>query len=129
VVVVSRAMSNQIDPLAAGASVIAAAFGAAGVWLAQRVMGKAAFQTAINSGFSTLLEQVQADRRELKAELAMQRHECAMELNQLRGELNNSRQIVASLTELLQKAGLIALPTHAPTGDLTDIHEVPKSEP
>src|SRR5882757_4059660 len=44
----------------------AAAVGAFGLWLANRMLGKAAFQTAINAGFRGLLEEVNADRAALK---------------------------------------------------------------
>lgn len=90
---------------AMGASA-AGAIGAFGLWLANRTLGKAAFQTAINDGFNKLLERVQKERDQLTQELENERAEAAKERTQLRGELHNLMQVVLSLKRLLQQHGI-----------------------
>lgn len=55
------------------AGLATATIGAVGLWLAQRVLGKAAFQTAMNDGFSKLTDQLQEERNALRVELETER--------------------------------------------------------
>lgn len=77
----------------------AATLGGIGTWAAQRVLGKAAFQDAINTGFSQLLEQEQKARSELRAELATERARCDANMVRL-------FKIIAALKGSMAKAGL-----------------------
>jgi hypothetical protein len=92
----------------------AAAFiGAIGLWFANRVMGRAAFQQAINSGFKELVDGLQEERKELTAKLneletkydKVQADSLA-ERAQLRGEIINLTQVVVSLENLLRDNGV-----------------------
>lgn len=131
----------QFDPGAsAAAGMITTAFGAAGLWLAQRMMGKAAFQNAINTGFSSLLDQLQEERatyqaavtslrEELKVERAARHDEqikTAAEIAQLRGDVMNLTQAKLSLEELLRRSGVeIPRPPPAPVAMV----EIRKADP
>lgn len=91
------------------AGIVAAAsagLGACGLWLANRMLGKAAFQTAINSGFKELLDQLQEERRVLMAELSSERIANSTERTQMRGEIANLRQVVESLKNVLRDNGI-----------------------
>lgn len=120
----------SVDPLETIGVVAAAALGAVGTWAAQRVLGKAAFQNAITTGFDVLSTQLRTDNRELRETLAAQRKECAEELAQLRGELVNAQTIINSLANILRRNGLIDIPearhTSPPMVTLTGDDEPPK---
>lgn len=97
------------------------------VWLAQRLVGKAALQTALNDGFGKFMAAYTAENDALKAELRASRQdrevlkltldrerlETAAERAQLRGEIANLTQALASLKTLLRKQG-IPLPADRP---------------
>lgn len=118
---------NSIDYqsiLAWVGGVFTAGVGALGLWLANRLMGKAAFQQAINNGFKDLLDKVNADRDRLTTELHQEKVEAererhrlaavladkeiaaAAERAQLRGEIINLTQVVESLKALLRANGI-----------------------
>ncbi|MBX3482555.1 hypothetical protein [Phenylobacterium sp.] len=93
-----------------------ATVGALGLWLAQRVLGKAAFQTAINDGFAKLTAELQEERDQLKRELAAEhdriqaeRVTWATDRASMLGEIRNLKQLVQSLKALLRKHG-VAIP-------------------
>lgn len=81
------------------------------VWLAQRVLGKAAFQTAINDGFAKLTEKLQKEREELRAEIDIERKaieterrafnadriQWSLERTTLLGRIRNLEQFIVSL--------------------------------
>lgn len=90
-----------------------ATVGALGLWLAQRVLGKAAFQTAINDGFAKLTAELQEERDQLKRELAAEhariqaeRVTWATDRASMLGEIRNLKQLVQSLKALLRKHGV-----------------------
>jgi hypothetical protein len=83
--------------------VATAALGALGLWLAQRLLGKAAFQQALTSGFQTLMERAEALHAEERAAWHGERL-------QLRGEIVNLKQVVATLTDTLRRNGMTGLP-------------------
>lgn len=97
------AAASQVGLIAAAATAIGAAIGAFGLWLANRMLGKAAFQSAINTGFSELLKRTEemheAERRGWRE----------TELG-LRGEIVNLRQTISSLTSDLRRRGVIDIP-------------------
>ena len=97
--------------------VVSAALGAFGVWLASRVMGKAAFQQAINNGFDGLVNRLNEERA--KADIAhnAERVAWAAERAQLRGEIINLTQAVESLKALLRRNGLDIPEAHRPAPD------------
>lgn len=80
--------------------------GACGLWLANRLLGKAAFQTAINDGFSRLVNELQEERERERVAWAAERA-------QLRGEIINLTQAVESLKSHLRRSGL-AIPEGPP---------------
>lgn len=88
------------SPLLLPTTWLAGLLGAFGLWLANRVMGKAAFQTAINEGFSSLLSQVRAENAELHGELVIKNKR----IEQLEGQVRELQQLVQSLR---QRMGLI----------------------
>lgn len=97
-------------------AVVSATLGAFGLWLANRMLGKAAFQTAINSGFDKLTDQLQEERAALLKERNEERVAWAAERAQLRGEIINLTQAVESLKAYLRRNGLdIPDVYHAPT--------------
>lgn len=116
---VSRAMAADapIDPAQAKAltsvlgwlaGLATAAIGAIGLWLAQRVLGKAAFQTAISEGFNKLTDQLQEERERLTREIAAERaqHEAERvawhtQRATLKGEIRNLKQAVWGLEKRL----------------------------
>ena len=115
------AMAGDVPPLdAANSSLLGwlsglatATIGAAGLWLAQRVLGKAAFQTAINDGFAKLTADLQEERDQLKRELAAEHERIqaervawAVERTSMLGEIRNLKQAVQSLKALLRKHGV-----------------------
>lgn len=83
-----------------------ALIGALGLWLANRMLGKAAFQQAINSGFKELTESLQEERAALLAERDGERLAWAAERAQLRGDIINLTQAVESLKAYLRRNGL-----------------------
>jgi hypothetical protein len=83
--------------------VIGAAVGGFCLWLAQRLVGKAAWETALNAKFSELLKRTE----EFHA-----RKEAAWEVErlQLRGEIVNLKQTIASLASTLRRQGVLDVP-------------------
>lgn len=94
--------------------VIGAALGACGLWLANRMLGKAAFQTAINAGFNGLTDQLQEERDFFRKQLAEERISWAGERAEFRGEILNLTQTIESLKHLLIRSG-IDVPMGSPT--------------
>lgn len=89
-----------------------ATVGATGLWLAQRVLGMAAFQTAINDGFSKLTSDLQEERdgllksiKEERSAWQAERVSWAQERSRLTGEIINLRQTVTGLTNQLRALG------------------------
>lgn len=94
----------QIAPwLTALATGVGAVIGAFGLWVANRLLGKAAFQQAMNAGFVALMERAEA----LHAEERRAWHEERLTLH---GEIRNLKQTVATLTNSLRRAGVTGLP-------------------
>lgn len=86
------------------AGLATATVGAIGLWLAQRVLGKAAFQTAMNDGFAKLNDklQVEMERREKvfaaeRATFTAERIAWADEKAQLKGRIRQLEQQVEGL--------------------------------
>lgn len=82
-------------------------------WAANRVIGKAAFQQAINTGFKGLVDSLREDHAEChrRLEILEEKYEAARirgsaERAQLRGEIINLTQIGLSLEKLLRDAGI-----------------------
>lgn len=86
--------------------VATAALGAFGLWLAQRMLGKAAFQTAINSGFEKLTDQLQEERAAMREEMTQERVKSAAVEAQLRGEIINLTQVIEGLKNILRENGI-----------------------
>lgn len=80
-----------------------AAIGGFALWLANRLVGKAAVQTAINQGFKELTDSLREEREALRAQLDRERLEAAGERAQLRGEIINLTQALESLKKLLRE--------------------------
>lgn len=99
--------------IGAVSAALGAALGAFGLWLANRMMGKAAFQTAINQGFQALTDQLQEERTALNRMIMDERIAWEAERAQLRGEIINLTQTVESLKHLLERHG-IPIPGLAP---------------
>lgn len=88
-----------------------ATVGAVGLWLAQRVLGKAAFQSAISDGFNKLTDQLQEERAieratfdaerkgwaSERAAWSAERIAWAAERATLKGEVRNLRQVIDGL--------------------------------
>ena len=109
---------------AAVTGVIAAALGAFGLWLANRMLGKAAFQTAINTGFKELTSQLQEERDFFRSQLAAERIAWAQERAEYHGEILNLTQALESLKHLLIRNGIdVPMAAPGPTGGMTVIGE------
>lgn len=101
--------------LAALASTAGAVFGGFALWAANRLMGRAAFQTAINDGFNKLTEQLQEERNQALNELQAERVAWAAERAELKGEIRGLTQAVESLHRELVRHG-IPLPQQSRAG-------------
>ncbi|TXH31616.1 MAG: hypothetical protein E6Q94_07770 [Burkholderiaceae bacterium] len=87
-------------------SVVSAAFGALGLWWANRVLGKAAFQTAINQGFEALTNQLQEERSQLLAEIENGRARGRAERAELASKIADLVHTVEGLKALLRAHGI-----------------------
>ena len=88
------------------AGLVGTVMGSVGLWLANRLMGKAAFQTAINAGFAALTQELQEERNALRRELTEARVHWDAERAQLRGEIGNLTATIEGLKELLRRNGI-----------------------
>jgi cell division protein FtsB len=79
--------------------IIVAVLGALGLWLAQRLAGKAAVQTALNQGFDVLYKRQAAVIDELRATIREERIQHAAEIETMRRGQQELRDHVADLTE------------------------------
>ena len=96
------------------ASIASAVLGALGLWLANRVMGKAAFQTAINQGFEALTNQLQEERKQLLAEIELGRARGCAERAELADKIADLVRTVEGLKALLRAHGIDVPDTHGP---------------
>jgi hypothetical protein len=112
---------------------LGAAIAALGAWLANRLIGKAAWQQSINSGFNNLVVALQAEREALIADFKAERIELTTRLEelekeyeaakaeahaervQLRGEIRNLVQVIRSLENTLRAAGIPIPESPAPS--------------
>lgn len=106
-------LEPQPGLLAAMSAVVGAVMGSLGLWLANRMMGKAAFQTAINDGFAKLTKELQEERDGYRAELVASRSAWAEERviwsadrASLKGEIRNLMQSIESLKSVLRGHGI-----------------------
>lgn len=102
---------------------LTAVLGAVGLWLANRLAGKAAVQMAINDGFKALTAELQEERAKLLEECKALRHElatakAAWEIREadLKGDIRNLTQVVESLKSELRRHG-IPIPAAPITGN------------
>lgn len=123
---------SQSGWFAAIGAVVAAALGAAGLWLANRLVGKAAIQAQLNIQFKDFTDQLQEERTEMKkawdAERTMWREEkvaWAGERAQLRGEIINLTQAIESLKSYLRRNGLDVPEAHTPPTDFIILEAKP----
>lgn len=126
-----------IDPahpglLAALAGILGAAIGGFALWLANRLLGKAAFQTAINDGFAKLASAQDRANAKLEKQLTAERIGWAAERATLQGEIRNLMQAVDSLKSELRRHG-IPIPLGSMAGREPDagatIFQTPKDKP
>lgn len=110
-------VSSAGGPLAALAGAVGAALGAFGLWLANRMLGKAAIQTALNGMAKDLIDQLQEERAAMKASWDAERVTAAAREAQLRGEIINLTQAVESLKALLRRKGIDVPEVHSPAAD------------
>lgn len=87
-------------------AVVTGVIGVFGLWLANRMLGKAAFQTAINSGFKDLTDQLQEERKAMREEMTAERVKAAAVEAQLRGEIINLTQVIEGLKKILRENGI-----------------------
>lgn len=116
--------ASQAGFFTAAATAVGAALGACGLWLANRLLGKAAIQAQLNLQFKDFTDQLQEERAEMKkawdAERASWRDEkvaWAGERAQLRGEIINLTQSIESLKSLLRRNGIDVPVVHRPAPD------------
>jgi len=86
--------------------IASAVFGALGLWWANRLMGKAAFQTAINQGFDELTNQLQEERKQLLAEIESGRARGRAERAELADKIADLVRTVEGLKALLRAHGI-----------------------
>lgn len=109
--------ASQTGMIAAAATALGAAIGSFGLWLANRMLGKAAVQTAINTGFKELLDQIQKERERERLAHASEIVRLEGANAQLRGEVINLTQALESLKAFLRRKGLDVPETHSPAAD------------
>jgi hypothetical protein len=119
------ALAGDVPPLEAHtvagglAGLATATVGGFGLWLANRLLGKAAVQSSLNASFKDFTDQLQEERKEMVAERTAERLAWAAERAQLRGEIINLTQAVESLKAHLRRAGLAIPEDHSPpTGQM-----------
>lgn len=95
-------------------AVVSAVLGALGLWLANRIMGKAAFQTAINQGFEALTNQLQEERSQLLVEIENGRARGRAERAELADKIADLVRTVEGLKALLRAHGIDVPDTHGP---------------
>ena len=98
-----------------------AALGGFSLWLANRLMGKAAFQQAINSGFTELTKQVREERDFFRKQLSDERIAWAAERAEFNGKILNLTQSIESLKHLLIRNGIPVPMTHQEPDQFTVI--------
>ena len=91
--------------LTAAMALAGAVVGGVALWLAQRLLGKAAFQQAINDGFAKLTAQLQDERDLAKRELEQRQLAWEGERASLKGEIRNLTQTMESLKRDLARGG------------------------
>lgn len=117
---------SQHGPLAAAIGLLSAGLGAFGLWLANRMLGKAAFQTAINDGFAKLTTELQQERDTLRKELVDERIARAQKEAELTGAILNLTQTVESLKSLLRRNGIPVPDAVQPAADFVELDSGPK---
>ena len=99
-------MADEIFTTAAPSGLIGALIGAVGLWGANRMMGRAAVQQALNDGFSKLARDLQEERTQLRKDLADERLRAEQERAALHGEITQLRRVVEGLKTLLRRNGI-----------------------
>lgn len=95
-------MADDIPALVQGGA-ITAAIGAVGLWLANRMAGKAAVQAALNQGFEKLYTELHAQLVEERKQRNADRIRYEATTSQLQGEINNLTQALESLKHELRR--------------------------
>jgi muconolactone delta-isomerase len=95
--------ATQVGMIAGAATALGAMIGAVGLWLANRMLGKAAFEAMMTARFKEIMDQQRALHAEERA---------AWEATDLRrqGEIANLKQTIASLAADLRRRGVIDIP-------------------
>lgn len=116
--------------LTPAASVISAALAGTAVWITQRLVGKAAFQTAINNGFRDLMvaqqDQIKVLRTELEEERKQADHDRMMMARDnatLRGQVANLTQTIEGLKRLMRENGWDAPPAPIAPSHLIELRQ------
>jgi hypothetical protein len=76
------------------------------LFAAQRLVGKAAWETAMATANRDLIDQLQEERRDMLAERAAERVAWAAERSQFTGEIINLTQALESLKSYLRRQGI-----------------------
>jgi hypothetical protein len=97
------AAASQAGLIAAAATALGAALGAFGLWLANRMLGRAAFEAAMTGRFKEIMDQQRALHLEERNAWNEQRL-------RFEGEIVNLRQTISSLTSDLRRRGVIDIP-------------------
>lgn len=88
------------------AAVASSALTAGLLFLAQRLVGKAAWQAAITAANSDLINQLQEERKDYLTERNAERLQWAQERSQRDGEIVNLTQALESLKSYLRREGI-----------------------
>lgn len=92
------------------------------LFAAQRLVGKAAWETAMATANRDLIDQLQEERRDMLAERAAERIEWVAKFAQQRGEIINLTQALESMKSYLRRQGIeIPEGTFHPAGEMTVI--------
>jgi len=84
------------------ATVAVAALGSFWSWMSGKQKGRVDSQRTIQDGFSTLVSELQEERKQLMNVIAAQ----AMRITDLEGEVRNLSQLILSMERLMMKNGL-----------------------
>lgn len=94
------------------------------LWLTQRLVGKAAWETVVKEMNRDLIDQLQEERKEYMAERTVERLAWAAERQMYRGDILNLTQALESLKSYLRREGIHVPETaYHPADDFTILGE------
>lgn len=88
------------------------------LFLAQRLVGKAAWQAAVTAANKDLIDQLQEERRDMLAERAAERSGWVAERSRMEGEILDLRQQVESFNAYMRRSGMDPIDFRRPASEV-----------